>query len=185
MVNPPHSDCFRVALVLELDREVWVRGVEVNYYFICLTKLWFFARGVQLEKDSDLVGLGRFIHSRSYVGEEKGVLVDNRIAIDFVRRGDVLELHEVKLSDRMELAHEMQLLYYLYYLGEKGVRCRGVISYPKLRRKKKVLLTEENKEKLVSALEDIRRVVSMDKPPRPVRRQFCRRCAYLELCFGG
>ena len=108
-----------------------------------------------------------------------------RQVIDFVRRGNVLELHEVKLSDRMELAHEMQLLYYLYYLGERGVACRGVINYPKLRKRKEVFLTDENKARLVSALREIRRVVSMDKPPKPVRKRFCRKCAYLELCFVG
>ena len=41
-------------------------------------------------------------------------------------------IHEVKLTDKMESAHEFQLLYYLYYLKQKGIEnLKGQIDYPK------------------------------------------------------
>ena len=58
--------------------------------------------------------------------------------IGYIVFGEDGVIHEVKLTDSMEQAHEMQLLYYLYYLKRwKGVEgLRGQIDYPKLRETK-------------------------------------------------
>ncbi|MEM3192938.1 MAG: Dna2/Cas4 domain-containing protein, partial [Candidatus Parvarchaeota archaeon] len=34
-------------------------GTQVNYYFVCKRKLWFFSHNIELESDSDLVLMGR------------------------------------------------------------------------------------------------------------------------------
>ena len=51
----------------------------------------------------------------------------------------------------MEEVHEFQLLYYIYYLKQKGVEnLSGQIDYPKLRQTKQVELTIEKELELGS-----------------------------------
>lgn len=50
-----------------------ITGTEINYLFICPTKLWYFARGITMEQESEWVDLGRFLHEQRYGGEEKEV----------------------------------------------------------------------------------------------------------------
>jgi CRISPR-associated exonuclease Cas4 len=138
-----------------------------------------------MEHSSDIVALGKFINDIYYEREKKDQLVDNKIAIDFIKKGDKIEIHEIKKSNKMEKAHEMQLLYYLYYLKKKGItNTIGVINYPVLRRIKKVFLTEEYEREIEEALRKIKEIISMPIPPEPIRKPYCKRCAYYELCWS-
>ena len=107
-------------------------GTEVGSYFVCRKKLWWFAHGVQMELGHERVELGKLAHEESYARQKKEINIDDKIVLDWREDGVI---HEVKLTDKLEEAHEKQLLYYLYYLKLKGVEgLRGRIDYPKLRR---------------------------------------------------
>ncbi|NJE75582.1 CRISPR-associated protein Cas4 [Thermococcus sp. ES12] len=161
--------------------ELLIRGTEINYLFICPTKLWYFAKGITMEQESEWVDLGRFLHERRYANEEKEVQIGS-IKIDFIRRGDVIEVHEVKLGKGMEKAHEMQALYYLYYLKRLGIEARAVLHYPKLNETKEVTLDGRENE-IKAAIEDVERIKSLPVPPKPVKSKKCLKCAYYELCW--
>lgn len=157
-------------------------GTEVGYYFICHKKLWWFAHGVQMEQGHDRVRLGKLVHEESYQRRRKEIDIDGKIVLDWREDGII---HEVKLSDKMEDAHEMQLLYYLYYLKLKGVEgLRGQIDYPKLRQTKIVELDEKNERKIEQALEDIERIVELPRAPEVEWMKICRSCSYAELCWS-
>ncbi len=157
-------------------------GTEVGYYFICKKKLWWFAHGVQMEQGHDRVKMGKLVHQESYQRRKKELNIDDRIVIDW-RKDDVI--HEVKLTDKMEAAHEMQLLYYLYYLKRKGVEgLRGQIDYPKLRETKTVELTAEREQDIEHALREMEQIVVSPQAPRVVWMKICGSCAYAELCWG-
>ncbi len=159
---------------------MWITGLMVNYYFICPTKLWFFSRGITLEQESDLVLLGRLVHQEFYGRERKNVVL-GRIALDFIRKGDIWEINEVKRSGKMEEADVWQVKYYLYYLEKNyGIRARGVIRYPRERKVVRV----EGWEGIEEVLKGVKEVVGRAVPPKPVRKPYCRKCAYKELCFG-
>jgi len=165
-------------------RTVIIRGAQVNYYFICHTKLWLFSHFVQMESNSELVSLGKLIHERCYSRKRKEVIVDNTIAVDFIKKGKTLELHEVKKSRKMEKAHEFQLVYYLYYLKKKGITARGVIDYPKIKKRACIELTAEREGEIMRVLEEIKRIIALPTPPLPKRKRICKKCSYYELCFG-
>ncbi|MFN3479513.1 MAG: Dna2/Cas4 domain-containing protein, partial [Thermodesulfovibrionales bacterium] len=113
-------------------------GIKVNYLYVCERKLWLFDRGIQMEARSDRVLMGKLLGEYSYPREEtKEVLIDNLINIDIV--GDY-EIIEVKYSNRLAHADRIQLLYYLYYLKQLGIEKRGVINYPKMRKREEVVL---------------------------------------------
>ncbi len=63
-----------------------------------------------MEQDSDRVRMGRLVHEESYARRRKELNIDNRFVLDWREDGIT---HEVKLTDKKERAHEMQLLYYL------------------------------------------------------------------------
>lgn len=157
-------------------------GVQVNYYFVCHREFWFFSHGIQMEHTSDRVRLGKLVHEESYQRRKKEIDIDDKVVLDWREDGIV---HEVKLTDKMEEAHEMQLLYYLYYLKLKGVEgLRGQIDYPKLRQTKTVELDEMKERKIEQTLEDMRRIVDMPRAPEVEWMRICRSCSYAELCWS-
>ena len=83
----------------------------------------------------------------------------------------------------MEKAHLFQLLYYIYYLKKLGVKVKGVLHYPLLKRNVNVELTPERERELEAVLNEMRRIVSRDVPPEAERKRQCRRCSYFEICW--
>ena len=105
-----------------------ITGTYFNYFLICHRKLWLFANGFTMESTSDLVYEGRLLHETSYPRRSdrfQEIEIDG-IKIDYydARRKIV---HEVKKSDKHEIAHEWQLKYYLYVLEQNGID--GVTGY--------------------------------------------------------
>jgi len=164
---------------------VAVTGTQVNYFYICPTKLWYFSHNFHMEHSSDLVAMGRFIDEASYTRERKGELIEGKIMVDFIKRGEVLEIHEIKKSSKMEKAHEMQALYYAYFLKKRGVKdIRVVLDYPALRQRRVIALTPEKEKEIENALWEIREITSRVVPEQPKRVPYCKKCAYYELCWG-
>jgi len=170
-------------MLSDSEKQLRIIGTQINYYFICKTKLWLFSHHIQMEQESDLVSLGKLLHSKSY-RDEKEYTIDNLISVDFIKKKDYLELHEVKKSSKMEKAHEYQLLYYMYYLKhKKGIeKIKGIINYPKIRKKVIIDLDESKEMELNAIIEDIGNIINSDTP-KPERMKICRKCAYFEFCW--
>ena len=139
----------------EIQKPMSITGVKINYYFICKTKLWLFSHNIQMERESEAVSMGKLIHESRYQRTKKDVIIDNTISIDFMKKGDVLEVHDIKKSKKMEEAHKWQLLYYLYFLHKRGVEAVGVINYPLLNKKEVIDPSENDFEEIEKILEDI------------------------------
>jgi CRISPR-associated exonuclease Cas4 len=161
---------------------VRITGVKIDYYHICHTKLWLFSHNITLEAGHENVAIGKQLHEDRYKWDKKDVTIDNTISIDFVRRGSRIEIHEVKKTKKMEDAHRAQLLFYLYYLKQRGVSAEGVIDYPLIRETARVTLTPVDEANLQRDIEEIERIVR-GSMPHPLRKRICAKCAYLEFCF--
>jgi len=137
-----------------------------------------------MEQESELVSLGKMLHNDSYKREDRDQTVDNLISFDFVRRSEVLEVHEVKKSRKMSTSHHYQLLYYLYYLkSEKGiVDAVGIVDYPKIRRRETLKLDDVNEREIENIVRRIG-VILGGRMPMPERKSACLKCAYYDLCF--
>ena len=161
-----------------------INGTQINYYFICKTKLWLFSHNIQLEDESENVKLGKILHEDSFK-REKEFLIDNLINVDFIKLTDCVEIHEVKKTRKMEKSHEYQLLYYMHYLkNEKDIEnIKGFLDYPKNRKKKEIFLTPENEDELLKIMEDIYKI-NENEMPKPKKSKICRKCAYFEFCFS-
>jgi CRISPR-associated exonuclease Cas4 len=139
-----------------------------------------------MEQSSELVTLGRMLQEISYIRIKKELLIDQKIGIDFIKKGNKLILYEIKRSAKMENAHVAQLFYYIYYLKHlKNIKnIEGRIVYPHQRKIIKVILTKKNEEKIEQVLQQIKQITSLSQPPKPIYNKHCRKCAYFELCFS-
>jgi len=165
------------------DLGLKLTGTQINYYFVCKRKLWFFSHNLELESDSDLVLMGKLLHEHSYKRKPLKEVEIDRIKVDFIEKSN--EIHEIKRSRRIEDAHIYQLLYYLYFLKKTaGMVTKGVLNYPLLKKKVDVELTAEKETELEGILTDVKNIINQDKPPEAEWKSYCKHCAYRELCWG-
>lgn len=157
-------------------------GTQMNYYFLCKKKLWYFSRNIEMEQTSDAVYLGKLIHETSYEREKKEIDIDDTIKIDFIGKDRVI--HEVKKSDKVEEPHIWQLKYYLWYLKQKGAEgITGKINYPKLKKTLDVFLEQGDDEKIQSILKEIQDIVNAELPPSHQKTKICKNCSYGDICW--
>jgi len=160
-----------------------IGGIEVQYYLVCSRKLWWFTHDIEQEHTSDLVALGRQIHEESYPRiRRKDILIDGEIRVDFTDEGAV---HEVKKSRAKKKAHLWQLKYYLFYLKQKGISdVRGVLDYPKERRREVIELKPEDEQEIERILKGVEEIKRQPTPPEVEMMPICQTCSYQELCWG-
>ena len=158
-----------------------ITGLMFYYYFVCKRKLWYFDKYIQMEDEYDLVKLGKLIDENSYKRKKKHINIDNTISVDFMDGWKVI--HEVKKSRKIEPASIWQLKYYLYYLEKRGVEnLKGMLDYPKLKKRKQVELNDSDREKIEEILQAIKQILESDIPKR-IDSGICKKCAYYELCY--
>jgi len=166
-----------------IEKKLIFTGTQISYYFVCQRKLWLFSRQITMEQESDTVFQGKLLGKERYPRQKKEVAIGENIVIDFLnpRKGI---LHEVKKSPAVEKAHVFQVLYYLYFLKNKGLDgIVGEIDYPLLRKKEKVVLNDEKEKQLQEVLADVSRIIQLAEIPPRISKRFCRKCAYYEFCW--
>lgn len=163
-----------------MQREI--SGMIFYYYFVCKRKLWFFANEIQMESENEDVIIGKLIDENSYSRELKHVLIDNTVNIDFIKEWKIL--HEVKKQKSVEEAGIWQLKYYIYFLRKRGINIeKGILDYPKLKKREEIFLTEEDEKRIEEVLLEIREIVNLKLPPKLEKLKICKKCAYFEYCY--
>lgn len=159
-----------------------VTGIMVYYYYVCKRKLWYFMHEIRMEADNQNVKLGKLLDENSYIRDNKHIMIDGVINIDFLRGNSVI--HEVKKSKSIEEAGIMQVKYYLYYLHKKGIDdMKAKIDYPLLKQSVSVELNDEDLELLDKVVRDIVQIGECPKVPELKKNSICKKCAYHDLCF--
>lgn len=164
-----------------------ITGTHFNYYLICHRKLWLFSNGINMESNSDLVYEGKLLHQISYPHRSQKfqeVELDG-IKIDFYDTRNKV-VHEIKKSDKHEVAHEWQLKYYLYVLEQNGVLgATGLLEYPRLRKTNEVLLTTPDREAIKEMLVSIEQIICQLDCPERITKPKCKNCSYFDFCYAG
>ncbi|MEZ0323177.1 MAG: CRISPR-associated protein Cas4 [Hydrogenothermaceae bacterium] len=158
-----------------------ITGIQVAYYNVCYRKLWLFTRSISMEHTSELVKIGKIIHENSYSRKRREINLEG-IKIDLLeaKRGVI---HEVKKSKAIEKSHVWQLKYYLYYFKEIGIDIDGIIDYPKIRRRERIILTQDDEEEIKKMLFNIQKIVEEVNPPSIINKPYCKKCSYYEFCY--
>lgn len=164
------------------DGSMRINGTMLNYYFVCKRKLWHFVNSITFEHENDDVLIGKLLDKDSYDREKKHILIDESINIDFLRDWKVL--HEIKKSKSIEESAVWQVKYYLWFLRERGVELeKGVLDYPKLKKREDIFLEEGDGEKIKNILEEMENICSSEQVPQVINSKICRKCAYYEFCY--
>lgn len=167
-----------------MTEDVRVNGTLVWYYFICKRQVWLMSRQLEPDQENPYIDLGRYLHEQSYRRDTKEINIGN-IKIDVMKRGDgQLVVGEVKKSSKFKESARMQLLYYLKQLKDLGIHVKGVLMFPKEKKREEIELTKKDEENIEKVVKDILRIVYLEKPPEVVKIRFCSKCAYKEFCYS-
>lgn len=159
-----------------------VTGTMFYYYFVCRRKLWCFYNNITLENESDSVLLGKLVDETAYGREHKHILIGETVNVDFIKDWKVL--HEIKKSKSIEEASIWQVKYYLYFLNQRGIKIgKGILDYPKIKKREEVFLEEGDLEKIENILNNIENILAQDKMPPQINSKICKSCAYYEYCY--
>ena len=162
-----------------------INATLINLYNVCKREMWLHAHGIRMEHTSDTVAEGKLIHETSYPqrAERYSELNIDGSVIDFYDAKNKV-IHETKKSDKMEIAHEWQVKYYIWLLKKNGVEgATGIIEYPKLRETTKIELTDEDVVRLEKMVVDIEQIVTSETCPAKIEAKICKNCSYYEFCY--
>lgn len=62
-----------------------ITGTMLYYYFVCQRKLWYFINDIRMEQEDENVLLGKLLDESSYGREDKQILIDDTVNIDFIK----------------------------------------------------------------------------------------------------
>jgi CRISPR-associated exonuclease Cas4 len=158
-----------------------ITGTLVWYYAICKREVWLMAHNIAPDEEHQALEMGRVVHESYYTRLRKEVEAEG-MKIDVIEREGGI-IYEVKTSSKFLDATRLQLGYYLWRLERMGVKARGVIAVPR-EKKNPVILDDDLRSRVMSALREIYSLCSEPLPPPPVKIPFCRRCAYRDFCWG-
>jgi CRISPR-associated exonuclease Cas4 len=181
----PQGD--RVRQYVQREREthrearVKITGLMMQYYIVCERELWFFSRGVDIDRETSNIQRGTHIDETSYDGQRRSFQINGRIALDILDSGEVME---VKASSTLEESARMQLLYYLWYLEEiLDVQRDGVLAYPTERKRESVTLDDTTRDTVEDAIRGIIDIVEREEPPELNKKPYCDSCLYQDICW--
>lgn len=160
-------------------------ATHINYYHICHRKLWLFANGINMEQTSNTVADGKLLHETSYPkrSEKYSEIEIDGSKIDFYDAKNKV-IHELKRSDKMEVAHEWQLKYYILLLEQNGVEgVTGILEYPKIKATSTIELTEADRVYLKLVMVNIEGIVAGEICPPLLKAKICKSCSYYDFCY--
>jgi CRISPR-associated exonuclease Cas4 len=161
-----------------------ITGVLFQSYGICHRQVWLMARKIIPDQDNQYIEIGRLLDDNAYKREKKKIMLQN-MEIDIVKKkeGEVL-IGEVKKSSKALESAKLQLGFYLWELKKSGVLAKGVLMFPKEKKRVPFVLTPEMEIELEKIYADIELIIQQNQPPEAVRIKYCGKCAYEEFCWS-
>lgn len=170
-----------------------ITATHINYYHICHRKLWLFANGINMEHTSDIVTDGKLLHETSYPQRAEK---NTEITLSAMHEGIELfgqidfydpkqkVVHETKRSDKVEIAHEWQVKFYLWLLLLNGIDgATATLEYLLLRQTAHLELSQEDISQLEKVIKDIAELKESEQCPPVIHAKICKSCSYYELCY--
>ena len=140
-----------------------------------------------MEHTSDLVYEGRLIHDSSYPqrSDRRREIEIDGIKIDYYNSKNKV-IHEVKKSDKIKIAHQWQLKYYIYILKTNGIdNVKGLLEYPKLRKIEEILLSHRDIIEIEHYISQINNIIASEHCPELINMSICKKCSYFDFCWSN
>lgn len=173
-------------MIFNMDVQINITGTEMAYLYICRRKLWLFHHGIRPENEHVNVQIGRFIQESTFTRHEnkKEIVLGSIGVVDWAELNKGI-IHEIKKGKAPAHAEDAQVRYYMWWMRTHGMGIHtGIIHYPKQKRTRKLLWTQDMEEAVIKDLADARNVVKAATPPAFDGMAICKSCAYQEFCFA-
>jgi len=157
----------------------------INYYFMCRRKMRLFSRHLQSEHTSQTVAIGKYYHESRHEDKPNTEIELEGVKIDQIQWDTVIEYKKAKTHPD---SARYQLLFYLYKLKQKGVIKQGKIIFKENIWSILVTLDEQSESDLLSTIEEIKTVLTQEKPPAVLLTtqwkpdKACKGCSYFDFC---
>ncbi|GAQ95515.1 CRISPR-associated exonuclease Cas4 [Thermodesulfovibrio aggregans] len=148
------------------------------------------SRHLEPYQGNPFIEIGRLISEEAYKRDRKEIMLQTPeqtggMVIDLIKtEGEDIVVGEIKKSSRFEKSAMMQLAYYLMRLKNLGIHAKGLLLFPKEKKKIEIALTEELENELIEAQNEIKRIIALPIPPQPKMIRYCKKCGYQELCWS-
>jgi len=161
-----------------------ITGSIIQSFNVCHRQAWLMAHQIIPDQEHQYIQLGRILDEESYDRDKKKINFEN-IVIDLIKsdEGDIV-IGEIKKSSRAEKSAKMQLAFYLYKLKQSGVIAKGLLLFPKERKRVTVELTPELEQELQEMFSKIYKVIFQKTPPAFKKIGYCKNCGYKEFCWA-
>ncbi len=142
------------------------------------------SRQIVPDQDHPFIEIGRLIDSESYDKDRKKIELEDMV-IDLIKsEKDSILIGEIKKSSRAEESAKIQLAFYLYRLKEIGISVRGILLFPKERKRIPLELDDDLERKINEMFKDIEKILQSPIPPSAQKIKYCTNCAYREFCWS-
>lgn len=168
----------------KFSEQLKVFATLVWYYFICHRQVWYMSRNIFPDQDNPHIQIGKIISEQYYKNEKKEVVLDNMVIDIITKEDEHLVVGEIKKTSRNMESCMMQLCFYLNGLRKLGIEAKGVLLFPKEKKKIPVELTEDIVIKLETTEREIRNIINLGKPPMKKKIPFCKNCGYRDMCWS-
>jgi CRISPR-associated exonuclease Cas4 len=138
-----------------------------------------------MEHTSELVYEGKLIHENSYQqrSDKYEEVQIGSIKVDFYDAKNKI-IHEIKKSNKIDIAHEWQLKYYIYIFEKTGIEgVSGILEYPKLRKTHEIYLSDIDRERIVEIEKEISEIINSENCPPKINSNICKKCSYYDFCW--
>lgn len=140
-----------------------------------------------MEHNSEDVAIGKIISENTYQRKHHELHIEDYIdkvgVLDFYDRKKKV-IHEVKKSKSMEELHIWQVKFYIYLLEKIGITgIKAEIDYPKIKRILRIDFTDEDRERIVTIIENIKNILNSKDSPSTIHKPYCKKCSYYEFCY--
>ncbi|GAB5047036.1 CRISPR-associated protein Cas4 [Thermodesulfovibrio sp. TK110] len=148
------------------------------------------SRQLEPYQANPFIEIGRLLSEEAYKRERKEIMLQTPeqaggMVIDLLKaEGEDVVVGEIKKSSRFEKSARMQLAYYLMRLKKLGIHAKGILLFPKEKKKIEVTLTEKLEHELIEAQKEIKRIIALPMPPEAKMIKFCKKCGYQEFCWS-
>ena len=160
-----------------------INGTIINYYYHCKRQCYLFSNRINMEDNSEDVRIGRVLHEIRAKDEKNAEIKYENMVLDKINKQNI---EEYKKSDADIEAAEMQLLFYLKNLEDKGIKREGRLIFEeknKAGKSEKVVLNDKSRNKLNNCIKDIEKLLGQSEIPKVEKKKTCKRCSYYDYCY--
>lgn len=170
---------------LEDTQGTLITGSAFLSYTTCKRQAWLTLHRFSPESQNEYLMLGDYIHKTTFSKAQNKEIELPGAKLDMVwEKSKMTIVGEIKKSSKSIKGARIQLLYYLKLLKERGIEAAGEIIIPHEHKRIPIQLTVTEENELHTVEQEIVKLGTADKPPKPKRIRQCSKCGYSHFCWS-